>query len=103
MGLTKPNNYGEDEIKFTLIATALGHPARKRIIDIIQRYSFVRNTDLPTHLNLHHATVTQHINCLRKSGLVTCEYFVHFDVLHLNEEILDYFLTELNQISSKNS
>lgn len=100
MGLTKPNNYEEDEIKFSLIASALGHPARKRIIDLIQEYSCIRNTDLPAYLNLHHATVTQHINSLKKSGLITCQYFVHFDVLYLDEEVLDYFLMKLNQIST---
>ena len=100
MGLTKENNYNEDELKFSAIAGAFGHPARRRIIDLVLSYNFVRNIDLPNYLNLHQSTVTQHINCLKKSGLIKCNYHIHFDILYLDKETLDYFQERLQRMSN---
>ncbi len=91
MGLIKPNNYHFEEMKFSSIAKALGHPARNRIIELLLENGYIRNIDLSSYLNLSQSTVTEHLNFLRKAELIRTQYHVHYDVLSIEFETLDYF------------
>lgn len=97
MGLIKPNNYHTEEMKFSTIAKALGHLARNRIIELLLSNKFIRNVDLSDYLNLCPASVTEHLNFLRKVNLIKCHYFVHYDVLSIEFETLEYFTEHLGK------
>jgi len=97
MGLTKPNNYSDDELKFTAISKSIGHPARERIIELLIDGQFVRNVDLPVYLNLSQSMVTKHLDSLRRVELVGTIYEVHYDILYLKEETLEYYNQKLQE------
>lgn len=97
MGLIKPNNYSYDELKFTTISKSIGHPARDRIIELLIEGKFVRNVDLSEYLNLSQAMVTKHLDSLKQAELIGCMYEVHYDVLYLQEETLDYYYDQLQK------
>jgi len=99
MGLIKPNNYDLNEMKFSLIANALSHPARKRIIEILLEERYVRNIDLIHYLNLSKASVTRHLTCMKRAELLECKYHIHFDELMLIPETLAYFQFHLQKLS----
>lgn len=99
MGLIKPNNYSKEEVKFSRIANALAHPARTRIIELIQEEILVTQTSLVSHLNLNKASVHKHINCLRRADLLLNKYRIHYDVLYLNSEPLKQFEKRLQNLS----
>ena len=99
MGLIKPNNYDPNEVKFSLIASALSHPARNRVIEILQEERFVRNIDLIHYLNLSKASITRHISCMKRAKLIECKYYIHFDELRLVPETLEYFKFNLENLS----
>lgn len=101
MGLIKPNNYSKEELKFSRIASALAHPARTRIIELFQEEILITQTSLISHLNLNKASVHQHINCLRRAGLLLNEYRTHYDKLHLNEKTLNQFQRRLEKLAIK--
>lgn len=97
MGLIKPNNYSKSELKFDAVSKAVSHPARSRIIDLLVDYTFVRNIDLSGYLNLSPAMVTKHLDYLKRAGVICCEYEIHYDILRLNQETLDYYFTEVEK------
>lgn len=99
MGLIKPNNYNREELKFSRIADALSHPARTRIIELIQEENTVTQTSLVSHLNLNRTSVNRHINNLRRANLLLNEYRIHFDILYLNKETLIQFEKRLHELS----
>ncbi len=100
MGLIKPNNYSEEELKFSRIASALSHPARTRIIELFQEELLVTQTSLVSHLNLNKASVHRHINCLRRADLLLNKYRIHYDKLHLNKVTLEQFQKHLQKLSN---
>lgn len=100
MGLIKPNNYNKEELKFSRIADALSHPARTRIIELIQEENIVTQTSLISHLNLNKTSVNRHINNLRRANLLLNEYRIHFDILYLNTETLIQFEKRLQELSN---
>lgn len=99
MGLIKPNNYNKEEMKFSRIANALSHPARARIIELIQEENTVTQTSLISHLNLNRTSINRHINSLKRANLLLNEYRTHFDILHLNKETLAQFEKRLQKLS----
>lgn len=100
MGLIKPNNYNKEEIKFAQIADALSHPARTRIIGLIQEEIVVTQASLVSYLNMNKASVNRHLNCLRRANLLLSQYQTHYDILHLNEETLKQFEKGLQKLSN---
>lgn len=48
----------------------LAHPCRLRMIDLLQREKEAPVHVIMAHLSLHQATVSQHLNQMRRAGLV---------------------------------
>lgn len=100
MGLIKPNNYDQEELKFARIANALSHPARTRIIRFIREEMIVTQASLIMQLNLNKTSVNRHINCLRRANLLLNEYQIHYEILHVNEETLRLFEKRIQKLSN---
>jgi DNA-binding transcriptional ArsR family regulator len=100
MGLTKPNDYTTEQIVFSQIGKALGHPARQRILMILKEESMIRATDLSNALNLNVATIHKHLLFLEHARLITADYRIHESLLKIDPrglrklEEMTSFLTE---------
>lgn len=49
MGAIKENHYTDKEFETAYLFDAVAHPARKRMVDLLSKYPFCRNTDLLPH------------------------------------------------------
>jgi len=70
MGLTKTDIFNEKQNRLAGIFKVLGHPARIAILQqIIERQQCI-NAGLVEDLGLAQATISQHLQELKKSGLI---------------------------------
>ena len=98
MGLIKANNYNREEWQISMIAKAMAHPARKRIVELVLKHECLTNADLPILLNLHHATVTRHLHVLYSANILRPIYHIHFNEIVVVPEtlmVLKNYLKEL--------
>lgn len=70
MGLTKTENYTEEQLQLSKMMKVMGHPARVAILQsIIETESCVCG-DLVTEIGLAQSTVSQHLKELKAAGLI---------------------------------
>lgn len=65
-----------DEQEIALIAKALSHEARLRILSILtnlDREGGCLNSDFISQLDLAQSTISEHLRVLKKAGLITAE------------------------------
>ncbi|MEO8473204.1 MAG: metalloregulator ArsR/SmtB family transcription factor [Chryseolinea sp.] len=73
MGLTKTEEFTKSQNDLALVAKALGHPARIAILQfLIEKKSCICG-DIVEELPLSQSTVSQHLNELKKAGLIKGE------------------------------
>ena len=70
MGITKVQNYTEEQNELAALSKAFSHPARIAIIQYLLREKGCVNNDLVEELNLAQSTVSQHLNELKAIGLL---------------------------------
>jgi ArsR family transcriptional regulator len=63
----------EEETELALIAKALGHPMRVRILRILSERRACQCGELVAELPISQATVSQHLKMLKEAGLVQGE------------------------------
>jgi ArsR family transcriptional regulator len=90
-----------------LLAKALGHPARVRIIRLLLTHDACYCGQLVDQLDLAQATVSQHLKVLRDAGLIVgeieglrtcyCASRARFDELH---ELVGLMLDEAVEVDS---
>lgn len=88
MGIIKPNNYTEKELTVALVADALSHPLRTRIISMLHENHFLRNVDLADLFKLTKPTISNHLYKLKSAGLIEYAYHTHFYEIRLNSDRL---------------
>jgi len=59
-----------DDDRLALVARALAHPARIRILRLLASQSSCRGAEVFSELPLAQSTVSQHLSVLKKAGLV---------------------------------
>ncbi len=59
-----------DDERAAMIARALGHPARVRILRLLAAQDTCRGADVFAELPLAQSTISQHLTVLKKAGLV---------------------------------
>ena len=70
MGLTKTEEFTKAQNDLALVTKALGHPARIAILQfLIEKKSCICG-DIVEELPLSQSTVSQHLNELKKAGLI---------------------------------
>lgn len=97
MGACKTNQYSEIEIKSAKIAKALSHPARIRILSLLNEETFVRNVDLVKDLQLVKSTISSHLHKLLEVDLIEFEFQSNSYRIHSKKIVFNLF-----QIISKN-
>ncbi len=70
MGLTKTEEFTKAQNDLALMAKALGHPARVAILQYLIRSKSCICGDIVDELPLSQSTVSQHLNELKKAGLI---------------------------------
>lgn len=98
MGAIKANNYVEEEINIAMICDAFSHPARKRMIDLLNEHAFLRNIDLVRLLNLSPTAIMNHINTMKRIDLVEISYTMHWYEVRLVRGRLDELIEYLERI-----
>lgn len=84
---------------FLKVIKALSDETRLKIIDLLLNYDFCVGA-LSRHLGVSEASVSQHLQVLRKAGLVTGEkrgYYTHYDV---KRELLEETAQALRAIAA---
>ncbi|MBN1299867.1 MAG: winged helix-turn-helix transcriptional regulator [Melioribacteraceae bacterium] len=70
---SKEELYTQQEIELSKIAKALSHPARVKIINILNKRGICITGELVDLLPLAQATVSQHLRELKESGIIKGE------------------------------
>ena len=70
MGLTKTNNYTEEQIELAQMMKVLGHPARIAILQSIINTKNCVCGSLVTEIGLAQSTISQHLKELKSVGLI---------------------------------
>jgi DNA-binding transcriptional ArsR family regulator len=71
MGVTKTQNFTDEQNQLAAIAKSLGHPARVAILKVLLKRQTCICGDLVEELPLAQATVSQHLKELKAVGLIT--------------------------------
>jgi DNA-binding transcriptional ArsR family regulator len=70
MGVTKTQNFTDEQNQLAAIAKSLGHPARVAILKVLLKRQTCICGDLVEELPLAQATVSQHLKELKAVGLI---------------------------------
>ena len=70
MGLTKTEEFTRAQNDLAVLAKALGHPARIAILQFLIKSKQCICGDIVDELPLSQSTVSQHLNELKKAGLI---------------------------------
>ncbi len=71
--ISKKNEFGKEDIWLADVAKALSHPARIRILKILNDMDYCMVGNIVENLPLAQATVSQHLKELKRVGLITGE------------------------------
>lgn len=89
MGATKTNQYSKEKINLARTANALAHPARLTIIETLKKYSFCRNVEFQSILQLTPGAVHGHMKKLKEVNIIKIDYFPHQYIVSLVPENLE--------------
>lgn len=70
MGASKTFAFTKRQNQIAIIMKALGHPARIAIVDYLTKINNAISDDIASELPLSQPTVTQHLQELKRSGLI---------------------------------
>lgn len=70
MGLTKTENYTEEQLQLSKMMKVMGHPARVAILQSIIKTESCVCGDLVTEIGLAQSTISQHLKELKAAGLI---------------------------------
>ena len=70
MGVTKTENFSDQQNRLAALAKVIGHPARIAILEQLVSSNSCICGDLVNELPLSQATVSQHLKALKEVGLI---------------------------------
>lgn len=70
MGITKTDNYTDEQVDLAQLLKVLGHPARIAIVQSIIRSNTCVCGDLVTEIGLAQSTISQHLKELKSVGII---------------------------------
>jgi len=100
MGAIKPNNYTKNELNIALIADAISHPLRARMIEILSTNQSMRNIDFVNQFKMARTTIHNHLSKLKQAGLIDFEYSIHFYEVKLQYAKFDDLQSFINLINN---
>jgi hypothetical protein len=101
MGAIKAYGYSENEWDIAKFGKGIGHPMRKKLLDLLKKEGWCRNVDFSRMMNVSPSTVKEHVDFLVLANLVRIRYsFHHYEIL-LNVEgfkVMQDFLDEMTGV-----
>jgi len=100
MPASKTKQFTIHEQGIALLGRALSHPARVRILSILNQKQFARNVDLTSDLRLSKTTIQNHVKKLDEAGLVRIDFFMnsfHITKSPLADDKIERYLTEFGE------
>lgn len=70
MGVTRTDLFTQEQNELADLARVLGHPARIAILEHLLKAKSCINSDLVEEIGLAQATISQHLQELKKAGLI---------------------------------
>lgn len=87
-----------DDERIALIAKALAHPARMRIVRLLAQQSECAGNELFSDLPLAQSTVSEHLAVLKRAGVVSSHQVGVSGVYCLNPDVVRELCTALSAI-----
>ena len=88
MAFPKPHVFDIKEQAVSRVCRVLGHPARVRILMLLQEFDHLNMHEICRMLPLHQATVSAHLRKLRLAGLIDVEVDGLYNTYFLNQKSL---------------
>ncbi|MFY7861991.1 MAG: ArsR/SmtB family transcription factor [Chitinophagales bacterium] len=101
MGATKTDFYSENQNKLSVIAKALGHPARIAIVDHLLKVDACICGDIVNELPLAQATISQHLRELKNAELIKGTIEGTAICYCINKTTLNFFANYLSHIGQQ--
>ena len=70
MGVTKSENFTDEQNTIASMAKVLGHPARVAIMQYLLRADNCITSDIVSELGMAQSTISQHLKELKQQGLI---------------------------------
>jgi ArsR family transcriptional regulator len=70
MGVTKKENFTQEQNHLALMAKAIAHPARIAILEHLFKMETCVCGDIVDEIGLAQATISQHLKALKEAGLI---------------------------------
>jgi DNA-binding transcriptional ArsR family regulator len=90
MPASKKSFFTIEENEIALFGRAYAHPARVRILSILDENGYVRNCDLTQILKLDKSTIHDHLKKLEDADLIRTEFYMNSFYIYRNETVQDY-------------
>lgn len=87
-----------DDEAIAVVARALSHPARVRIVRLLATQANCRGADVFSELPLAQSTVSEHLRVLREAGIVSSHSEGTSMVYCLNPEVVAQTVTALDDL-----
>lgn len=97
MPASKTDQYSALNKQLALLARALAHPARIRIIELLRIHGTCRNKDFVGLLTISENSVHNHLSKLKEAGIIRVQFRQSSFQIELDEHHflkLEHFLTE---------
>ncbi len=91
MGAIKAGKYTHEEINISQFGRAIAHPARAKMLRLLNENKSFRNTDMCSILNMSVTTIHNHIRTLKDADLIHLEYSNHQYHITLNRENYHFY------------
>jgi ArsR family transcriptional regulator, arsenate/arsenite/antimonite-responsive transcriptional repressor len=96
MGLTKSENFTEQQNRRAAIFKALAHPARIAIVEVLIRRQVCICNDIVEELPLSQSTVSQHLRELKEVGIIKGDIEGTSICYCINEKTWDQIRNEMS-------
>ena len=101
MGVTKIDLFTDNQNRISVLAKALGHPARIAIIEHLLSVNECICGELVHHISLAQPTVSQHLKELKNAGFIKGTIEGNSICYCVNEEVLNEFKTYFEEMNLK--
>jgi|TARA_R110000737_G_scaffold17480_2_gene35205 DNA-binding transcriptional ArsR family regulator len=88
MPASKKSFFTIEENEIAQLGRAYAHPARVRILSILNENGFVRNCDLAQTMDLDKSTIHGHLRKLEDADLIRTEFYKNSYYIYRNEDQL---------------
>ena len=89
MGSTKKHFYREDQLIFSDLCKALGHPARLSIVEMLSKNEQLNCTDFQSEIELSQSSISDHCHVLHRYGIIGYEVIGNNCFFRLDNRVLD--------------